>query len=272
MAAPGTCCICGIDGPLSFEHVPPRAAFNDKRVFEANMPKLIGAGGNSFENVEGAWAQRGAGKFTLCGSCNSNTGSWYGPAYVAWAYQAACLVAACRGTLSIAYPYHIFPLRVLKQVVVMFFSACGPGLQKKYPDLVRFVLDRKVRYMPYGLRVSAYLVHPTKSVAFRQCGVTGLVNFHRGLTRHIFAEISFAPFGFIMTFDGEPSGVSLCEITQFAENGYDGWGTHFLKFPVLPVVSWLPGDFRTRDELEAALQTREPVGQYFLGDPYARAS
>jgi hypothetical protein len=173
MPAIGTCCICGTDSPLSFEHVRPRAAFNDRRIFEADMPKLMGAGGNLFKKeLDGAWAQRGAGKFSLCESCNSNTGSWYGPAYVEWALQAARLTAASRSTLSMAYPYTIFPLRVVKQVVTMFFSACGPGLQRMYPDLVQLVLNRKRRYLPYGLRMFAYLVHPLKSASYRQSGVT----------------------------------------------------------------------------------------------------
>jgi hypothetical protein len=74
VAKVGTCCLCGTWGDLSFEHIPPRAAFNDHRVFEANVKKLIGTewwdGSNS--GVEGKWAQRGAGKETLCNRCNSN--------------------------------------------------------------------------------------------------------------------------------------------------------------------------------------------------------
>jgi hypothetical protein len=31
----GACCICGKGSKLSFEHVPPAAAFTDKKVFEA---------------------------------------------------------------------------------------------------------------------------------------------------------------------------------------------------------------------------------------------
>jgi hypothetical protein len=33
----GTCCLCGSWGGLSFEPIPPRAAYNDHRVFEANI-------------------------------------------------------------------------------------------------------------------------------------------------------------------------------------------------------------------------------------------
>jgi hypothetical protein len=37
----GNCCICGLHSKLSFEHVPPRAAYNDQRVFEANIRGLV---------------------------------------------------------------------------------------------------------------------------------------------------------------------------------------------------------------------------------------
>jgi len=33
----GECCICGKIGKLTFEHVPPKAAFNDRGVFQAKM-------------------------------------------------------------------------------------------------------------------------------------------------------------------------------------------------------------------------------------------
>jgi hypothetical protein len=38
----GVCHLCGVFGPLTFEHVPPRAAFNDRGVLEADIYKLIG--------------------------------------------------------------------------------------------------------------------------------------------------------------------------------------------------------------------------------------
>lgn len=45
---------------LSFEHFPPESCFNDGKVKIAN--KI---------------SQRGIGDYTLCDSCNNNTGKWY---------------------------------------------------------------------------------------------------------------------------------------------------------------------------------------------------
>jgi len=69
--------------------------------------------------------------------------------------------------MSLAYPYGMFPLRFLKQIVTMFFSACGPGFQAKNPDLVRFVLNWDIRQLPGDFRFFAYLHHP-ESFAIRQ--------------------------------------------------------------------------------------------------------
>lgn len=259
----GVCCICGTVGPLSWEHLPPKAAYNDQRVFEADMPKLIAAGVRFMDSIEGKEVQKGAGTYSLCERCNNTTGSWYGPAYVSWAKQAALLVERSRGTLSMAYPYHLFPLRIVKQVVTMFFSVCGPSLQAQHPDLVRLVLNKEHRRVPDGLRFFAYLLHPTETTAFRQSGVTGLWQFEKVLKSTLFAELAFAPFGFIMTIDGSVPAGNLCEITGFAEESYKLWTTLFLRLPVHPVVSWLPGDFRTKDELTAS--TRGPrLGAYRL--------
>ncbi|MFB6414981.1 MULTISPECIES: hypothetical protein [Bradyrhizobium] len=71
----------------------------------------------------------------------------------------------------------------------MFFSACGPSLQKNYPDLVKFVLDRERRLLPRGISVWAYLYDPSESTSSRQSGVTGMMSL--GGSNHLFSEIAF---------------------------------------------------------------------------------
>ena len=82
----GDCHICGTNGKLTFEHVPPRAAFNKWRVRRIPGSDLIGADLDSPSG--GEICQRGAGGYTLCGQCNNETGGWYGDAFVDWTYQA----------------------------------------------------------------------------------------------------------------------------------------------------------------------------------------
>jgi hypothetical protein len=46
---------------------------------------------------------------------------------------------------SLIYAFNLYPLRVLKHVVCMFFSLNDSQFKTHQPDLVRFVLDRDPR-------------------------------------------------------------------------------------------------------------------------------
>lgn len=244
----GTCCICGAFGKLSFEHVPPKQAFNDHGVFEADIMKMIEGAWTPGEKPEhGQLKRKGAGKYTLCEQCNSNTGSWYADDYVKVAKQAMYLLDRSGGHLSLAYPYAMYPLRFLKQIVTMFFSACGPGLQKHNPDLVRFVLNREHCTLPSKFKFYAYLHHPT-STAIRQSGLTGVM---RSGDVFVISEIAFPPFGLIMSVDSDRSiDRRLCNITHFGNYGYRTWEIMWLLLPVLSVTSFFPADFRTVEEVK----------------------
>lgn len=61
----GTCHICCENKKLTFEHFPPRSAFNDSKVM-----------------YKGELMQRGLGKKTLCADCNNKMGSFYLHEYV----------------------------------------------------------------------------------------------------------------------------------------------------------------------------------------------
>lgn len=80
----GVCKLCGKHKKLTFEHLPPEAAFNATSVREYSGDVIIdlmtGADGRmpwDFEGLKWKQNQRGAGGYLLCDECNNNTGSWY---------------------------------------------------------------------------------------------------------------------------------------------------------------------------------------------------
>src|SRR4029077_3260641 len=105
-----------------------------------------------------------------------------------------------------------------------------------------------------------YLLPPTESAAYRQSGMTGVMKYDRA-KQHVFAEIAFPPFGFVLIGDREAIHPELCDITHLAEHPFHLKETWWLKLSVLPVVSWLPGDFRTKDELQKSMASKEAVGR-----------
>lgn len=267
----GECWICGVVGKLTFEHVPPRAAFNDRGVFHAKLDEIFGGDWTPGTPIpRGKQQRRGAGRHTLCAKCNSDTGSWYGSAYVDFARQAMTLLQRSKGKMTLAYPYGIFPLRVLKQIIVMFFSACGPEFRRAHPELVKFVLNREQRLLPRDVHIFAYLHDPINSTSTRQAGLTGYMSL--GGASHVFSEIAFPPLGLILDFKAEPIRKELCDLSQFGDSSINTWDICWLKLPVFPVVSPFPGDFRTVDEMNQTIQENRKLGSYFLNQSPDRSN
>ncbi len=246
----GHCHLCGIKGPLSFEHVPPRSAFNDHPVFVADIKDLIGKWDGDFKNMKGKIHQLGAGGYTLCEKCNNLTGAWYGRDFADWAFQAYLVLHYTKGEPSLFYQFRIFPLRVIKQIVCMFFSANGARFREKNPDLERFVLNREARYIRPEIRIYVYY---NLSGISRQSGVAGLLNLGKG-KHHTFSEIAFLPLGYVMTFESEVPDDRPVDITFFANYRYDDWKEFSCRIPVLNVYTYFPGDYRSRKEV---LDSRE---------------
>lgn len=239
----GKCCLCGIEGSLSFEHIPPRAAFNDRPVIRSCFENLLGLGPD--EPIRGRTQQRGMGDYTLCSRCNNNTGQWYGSSFVAWCYQGYDILAKSGGNPSLIYLYHLLPLRIIKQIIVMFFSVNGPEFRDAQPRLVKFVLNKEEKYLPPGPR---FFVYYNISSTLRTVGVIGTldINSHE---INIFSEINYFPFGYVMTLDSPAPDTRLFEITHFARYGYNEFAVNTLRLPVLPTHLWYPGDYRTKEQI-----------------------
>lgn len=239
----GTCHICGALGLLSYEHVPPQAAFNDRRVMAVSFETAMRLGPG--EQPRGKFLQRGAGAYTLCKKCNNDTGAWYAKAFVDWCYQGMNVLVRSGGKPTLIYLHYVYPLRVLKQIVTMMFSVNGSKFRLANPDLVRFVLNREARYL--SPRYRFFVFYNTEGVN-RASGTTGLLNVETGRASTM-SEITFPPFGYVMTLDSEPPDHRLFEITHFARYDYDDMRVVPLHLPVLPTLLSFPGDYRTIDEI-----------------------
>jgi hypothetical protein len=109
-----------------------------------------------------------------------------------------------------------------------------------------------------------YLHHPTGSTVIRQSALTGVMNA-RG--NHVFSEIAFPPFGLIMSIGHPPIDARLCNITHFAQYAYKTWDVVYMKLPVFPVTTLLPGDFRSVAEVQRDLDEDKHLGRVHLNPP-----
>lgn len=156
----GTCHLCGSYGELSFEHLPPKKAFNNCSVRHYNYFMGISKGNYNKGITKGSYnnqiSQRGLGAYTLCESCNNKTGSWYGGAFIEWARQSMDILEYTENQPSLYYRFRIFPVRVIKQIACMMFSVNTDKFRCYHQDLVKFVLNKEEYYLNPDIKFFAF--------------------------------------------------------------------------------------------------------------------
>ena len=150
------------------------------------------------------------------------------------------------GQPSLIYLNYVFPLRVLKQIVTMCFSVNNASFHTLHPELVHFVLNRDSRFLPPAYRFFVY--YNVEGRPRATGGGIGILNIKTGKST-IISEITFPPFGYVMTIDSEPPDQRLFEITHFARYSYSDFRVMTLQLPVLPTHVAIPGDYRTKAEI-----------------------
>lgn len=226
----GVCCICGQHAQLSREHVPPQAAFNSDTVIQYSWEDQFFK-----KKVKGTKVQGGAGEFTLCKSCNNNTGGWYATEYVKWARTCHHMIETGRlssfQSSTVTLP-DVYPLRFLKQVITCFLSVVAdPEVNlspPRYPELSAFILDKESQELPPGYRffINLFWYSSPLTPLRRFAPIVGKLRVawnDQGQFRvlggpFIFGEQTHPPFQLIMT-EGEDYP-DATEITGFVNYGY----------------------------------------------------
>jgi hypothetical protein len=241
----GHCRVCGTYGPLSKEHVPPQRAYNIMPYVEVTLAESLKRGPGAVPT--GRKRQGGVGFYTLCNNCNNNFGSWYAPAFIEWCSQGHAILERTGGNPRLIYAHHVHPLRIIKQIIAMFFSI-NPDEFRNAPtgaELVRLLINREEKGLPPGVRLYAYY---NTGGQLRYNSIASLMKFDRGMA-HVFTELTFPPFGYVMTLESEPPDRRLFDISHFAYFDLEDERTLHLDLPSLPTHLPLSGDYRTLEEI-----------------------
>ncbi|WP_462265120.1 hypothetical protein [Mucilaginibacter sp.] len=236
MKKQGHCQICGLYGELTFEHVPPRGAFNDRPIFIQVSDHLIETSGPLFGKR--SQSHRGQGVYSLCKSCSNNTGAWYGKDYCDFARQGMPLLKAQIQQGYVKGQYRLKPLNVFKQIISMFLSADKIGYIRSHQEMVEFMLNKYSTEFPSKFKVYIYSNHsPNKRVMGYSVGydeALGIVKW---------SEINFQPFGYLLTEESPPAHPQMVDITKFSCIPYDTVCDVTLATIYLPVNSMWIGSY-----------------------------
>ena len=259
------CRICGIVKPLTFEHLPPKAAFNRYPVVAAHLHDLINVHPADYTGKKHPHFQSGFGLHVLCGSCNNNTGSWYAGEFASWVDQSLRILRRAGDAVGDVVECHfdIYPLRVIKQICAMFLSLNDPGFQSIHEYLSRFVLNKYKIGLHPRIQVSAYLTpgphlrysaqklpqhmspDATPDRLESMIDEAGKIMGRREYP----TEISFPPLGYAMTFRPEIGEEGRANISHFSLYDYNQKISIPVNLPILPIHTWYYGDYRTQKDI-----------------------
>jgi hypothetical protein len=241
----GTCHICLRQRPLTYEHVPPKRAFNRHMVLAHTLNHPCG----KVPIGVVAKYRAGMGVRTLCADCNGFTGRYYGSAFAEWVRQA--LVFADRYAEvdgrenELLLPFRIDALAVLKQIATMTLAVSSLSSNDSYYPLRRFVLmpfekleSRKINFRTY--------LNPKKRAEWkepqsRMNGTGVLMDVSKGTSTFTIADIAFPPLGYWVAWVDNrrrrlAEYLELADITHFGQFPYGKESTVYLPMPVkLPV-------------------------------------
>jgi hypothetical protein len=251
----GHCRICGQTGALSFEHVPPRAAFNRAGVELFSIEDWL-ARENGKPTRRGRIQQRGMGGFVLCTRCNNLTGRLYVPELEKWSRAGAQILSQLPldvdedsdpAEKGVSFGLRrVRPLRFAKQIVAMMLAINHEGFRNANPALTEFVLDRYTWDLSSKYQLYLALYRGPKS---RQAGISGSLDPESGRI-HMFAEVAHQPFSYLLSVDEPTPLLPLGNVTHFTDYGYDDEVDIDLNLLVGFGHTIFPGDFRTQAALD----------------------
>lgn len=253
----GKCHLCGKQAKLTFEHIPPQKANNNKAVHVINgdtLMKHIGGvrkpwdlSGLRYRNM-----QRGMGGYTLCESCNNLTGTWYANDYINFAnvvgYLLSTQVDITKVQSFVVEIKDIYPLRIIKQILCMFASTMHDGFLEANKQLREFILDKDSQELDKSkYRISMYALKEHKNQW------SGLNVMCIGSNIRTVAFMDLYPFGFILELDPKDENFEYVQdITNLATDyDYNFKGTIHITLNILERNTMYPCDFRTKEEIIA---------------------
>ena len=238
----GICLLCKLHKELTFEHIPPKVAFNKNTRYYVIPHEEYYTIKNIFEDKKkGIIHQGGMGNYCLCTKCNSFLGKSYVRSYETWANIGMHVNHSFDFDFILLRIKDLNPLRILKQIISMFICINNTDFSNLYPELLAFVKDVKENKLSDRYRIYAYLNNEGN---IRKFGLS-FTNFHG-----IICEFAYPPFGYVLSIDNKNTLDNLTEITDFKH--YDDNRNHIIDIGLFkhPTYYAIPLDFRKREEFE----------------------
>ena len=262
----GKCKLCGKEENLTFEHVPPKTAFNSFPVkmysFDEAIQVLNGAAGRKpwdFDGLYGKINQRGSGDYYLCHQCNNTTGAWYMSEYVKLSKIIHNMIIDKNLRPGNKYSFKIlsiYPLRLFKAIMTMFCDINNDCFGDE--QLRTYLLEKESTSLDLN-KYKVYLTLVTPQMRRIQ-GCTAMGNLYQK-DPVILTEVASYPLGCILCIDKPdwftPTGLLINDLATYSYN--DKGDLKIAGIPYLDINSQFPADYRSKDDIVKCVENTEKV-------------
>lgn len=214
----GICRLCGDERELTYEHVPPRCAFNREpaKMYRLDQWVVLESGGPARYQSQ----QRGSGYVTLCADCNERRGgAWNVGEFCLWTKTAAVLIGKFPEGQTVTEASFrprkpLKPLPFTKQIVSMLLALNLPDFGAQHPELRRFVMEKERTGLPEEYRLYLSLCDLPFARWVGRYGFLG-ITLDGEVETVTATELSYFPFTHVLAIGPPLRMGALLDITDF---------------------------------------------------------
>ncbi|WP_117885096.1 hypothetical protein [Aureibaculum luteum] len=237
----GICRLCQKDKELSFEHIPPKSAFNKTtRYFSVPFKEFAKAKNWLNYKPKGKINQGGLGYHSLCEKCNGFLNDNYVRPYADWAKFGMSAIKNAKSDYNVWEVTEKNPFRILKQIIAMFIAMNEPWFGKQNPELLEFVNNPELKILSERYKIYVYLKSRGQIRTTKWSGT----NFYGQV-----CELAFEPFGYILNIDNYNGIDHLTEISGWKNYTDERNHTFDIGLYDYPTYLPIPTDYRTKEEI-----------------------
>ncbi len=246
------CSLCGTFCELSFEHIPPKSAFNKNTRYKIVAYEEVLKQENILEaKFKSKIEQGGIGYYSLCRQCNNFLGLNYVNAYTAYSNSFIEFVKKKQFDYFQLTMHEFEAAKVLKQIASMFISLNTWSFSESHYELRNFILNPNIQDLPSKYRFFNYL-KGEGDIRNARVSVIGDLN---SATTVMGSEIAFPPLGHVMTIDFKGSLSYHHEITNFKNFRVDEFVSTDLNVYRLPTHIPMFLDYRSKEQIEKDIKS-----------------
>lgn len=243
----GLCKLCKEEKPLTYEHIPPRSAFNKTTKFYELNSKEYYQNAKDFSDGKlkprAKVNQGGLGSYCLCRSCNEYLGQKYVRDYKKFAEIAYAVISKQKDVRCFEIDISdINLLNFTKQIIASFICQNKTDFTKYYEGLIDFVINKSSNNLPERYKIYMYLNDEgnIRSGNLMYTNIAGAL-----------CEFTFKPFGFVLSIDNPQPIYELTNITDFKNfNPQLKYNDVIIKLNKYPTILPFPLDYRQSNEIK----------------------